>query len=76
MNIQTKFNIKDRAWYMSNNKPTEVIISAVETFNAGTNQDSIKYSASNVDNSTSWLDHANIHEGVLFCSKKALLASL
>jgi len=76
MIVKTRFNINDRVWYMQLNKPTEVIISAIEIFRVGTNQDHIKYNAKNVTNSASWLDHQHLFENMLFTSKDALLNSL
>jgi hypothetical protein len=73
---QAKFNIEDRVWYMKNNKPTEVIISAIEIFFVNTNQDQITYNAKHVDNSFSWLDHTKLQEAWLFKSKTELLESL
>jgi hypothetical protein len=74
--FQAKFNIEDRVWYMKNNKPTEVVISAIEIFYVNTNQDRITYNAKNVDHSVSWLDHTNLRESWLFKSKTELLESL
>lgn len=74
--FQTKFNLEDRVWYMKNNKPTEVIISAVEIFFVNTNQDRITYNAKHVDHSVSWLDHTKLQEEWLFKSKIELLESL
>lgn len=76
MRFETKFNLNDLAWYMKNNKPTEVVISAIEIFYVGKNQDHIKYNARNVKNSVSWLDHQNLYENKLFKSKGDLLNSL
>ena len=76
MNFKTKFNLEDRVWYMKDNCPTEVIISAIQIFEVGTNQSHIKYNARNVTNSTSWLDHQNLFECMLFKSKGELLKSL
>lgn len=76
MDIETKFNVNENAWYMKDNKPVEVIISSIDTFHVGSDQDHIKYNARNIHNSTSWLDHQNIFESVLFKSKEGLLTSL
>jgi len=76
MRLETKFNLEDRVWYMKNNKPVEVIISAIEIFYVDTNQDRIKYNGKDVINSVSWLDHTNLHESMLFSSKEKLLESL
>ncbi len=76
MKFETKFNKNDHAWYMKDNKPTEVIISAIEIFYVGTDQDKIKYNGRNVRDSTSWLDHTNLFEYMLFKSKDDLLKSL
>lgn len=76
MKFETKFNLEDHAWYMKDNKPTEVVISAIEIFYVGTNQDRITYNAKNVTNSVSWLDHTKLQEGQLFKSKPELLESL
>ncbi len=76
MNFETKFNLNDKAWYMKNNKPVEVIISAIKIFHVGTNQDQLKYNARNVSNSVSWLDHTDLFECDLFKSKNELLKSL
>jgi len=76
MNFETKFNLDDHAWCMKDNKPTEVIISAIEIFFVNTNQDQMKYNAKNVPHSISWLDHTNLFESMLFKSKDELLKSL
>ena len=76
MIFETKFNLDDHVWYMKDNKPTEVIISAIEIFYVNTNQDRIKYNGKNVSNSVSWLDHTNLHQDMLFRSKEELLESL
>jgi len=76
MIIETKFNVDEISWFMKDNKPIEVIISAIQVFRVNTNQDHIKYNAKDVTNSVSWLDHQNLLEGRLFKSKSALLSSL
>lgn len=76
MKFETEFNIGDRVWCMKENKPVEVVISAIEIFFVNTNQDRIKYNAKNTIHSVSWLDHTNLFEGSLFKSKKELLNSL
>jgi len=76
MNIKTKFNLKDSVWFMKNNKPINVIISAIHVFVVGTNQDHIKYNGKDVINPVSWLDHSNLFEDELFNSKESLLESL
>lgn len=76
MNFETKFSLKDRVWFMKNNKPKEVIISAIHIFFVGTGQDQTKYNASDVTNSVSWLDHTDLFERILFESKSDLLKSL
>lgn len=76
MIFETKFNVKDSAWYMKDNKPVEVIISAIEIFYVNTNQDKIKYNARDVIGSVSWLDHTNLFENKLFKSQNELLESL
>ena len=76
MNFKTKFNLEDRAWYMKDNKPIEVIVSAIHIFHVGTSRDHIKYSAKNITNSVSWLDHQHLFEDTLFRSKSELLKSL
>lgn len=76
MKFETSFNIGDHAWCMKENKPVEVVISAIEIFFVNTNQDRIKYNAKNATHSISWLDHQNLFEGMLFKSKKELLNSL
>jgi len=75
MKFETKFNLKDRAWYMKDNKPVEVSISAIYTFYVNTNQDQIKYSGKDVINPKTWIDHQNLFEGILFTSKDDLLNS-
>lgn len=47
MKFETSFNIGDHAWCMKENKPVEVVISAIEIFFVNTNQDRIKYNAKN-----------------------------
>lgn len=74
--FQAKFNIGDHVWYMHNNKPTEVIISAIKIFFVGTNQDRINYSAKSATHSVSWLDHTALPETLLYNSKIELLKTL
>ena len=76
MIFETKFNLEERAWYMKDNKPTEVIISAIEIFYVGTNQDRVKYNGKSITASVSWLDHTNLLEAILFKTKEELLGSL
>jgi len=76
MIFETKFNLKDSAWYMKDNKPVEVIISAINIFYVDTNQDKIHYNARDLVGSVSWLDHTNLFEDMLFKSKNKLLESL
>lgn len=76
MKFITKFNLGDRAWFMKNNKPLEVIISSISIFEVGTNQSCIKYTARNITHSVSWLDHEHLHEPSLFHSKQGLMESL
>lgn len=76
MEFKTKFNKGERVWFMKNNKPTEAIISAIEIFYVGTNQDRISYNATDVINPVTWLDHTNLQESSLYNSKQELLESL
>ena len=76
MEFKTEFNKEDKVWYMKNNKPTEVKISCIEIFYVGTDQDRIKYSATDIINPKTWLDHINLFESILYKSKKELLDSL
>ena len=76
MEFKTKFNIGDRVWYIKNNKPTEVRITAIEIFYMGTNQDHIKYNATDIINPITWIDHINLFENMLYCSRAELLKSL
>lgn len=76
MDIKTKFNLKDSVWFMKDNKPVNALISAIETFNVGTDQDKIKYNGRKISNSVSWLDYTNLLEGKLFNSKDELLKAL
>lgn len=76
MTFYTKFNVLDTAWYMKNNVPTEVIISAIRIFYVNTDQDTIMYNAKDAVRPQNWLDHTEIHEFQLFNTKAELLASL
>ncbi|MFK5950688.1 MAG: hypothetical protein QM500_18200 [Methylococcales bacterium] len=76
MEFKTKFNKNDHVWYMKDNKPVEVIISAIEIFYVATNQDRIKYNAKDVINSRSWLDHTHLFEDMIFKTKDDLMKSL
>jgi len=76
MKFETQFDKGERVWFMKDDKPIEVIISAIEIFHVNTNQDYTKYNARNINNSTSWLDHKNLFENVLFKTKGGLLKSL
>lgn len=75
MEIITKFSINDNAWFMKDNKPTKIIISAIETFSVDTKQH-IKYNGWDAINRATWIDHTNISEDCLFPSKEELLKSL
>lgn len=74
--FHAKFNVGDRVWYMKNNRPTEVVISAIEIFFVNTDQDRITYNAENAVNPVSWLDNTKLQEANLFKSKTDLLESL
>ena len=76
MKFETKFNIGDHVWYMKDNKPIEVVISSIDIFEVGTNQNHIKYTARNTIHSVSWLDHQHLFEASLFRTKEGLLQSL
>lgn len=76
MKFETKFNKGDSVWYMNSNKPTNIIISAIEIFYVGTNQDRIHYSATDVINPKTWIDHQHLSESELYSSKEELLKSL
>lgn len=76
MDFETKFNIGDRAWFMKDNIPTEVVISCIQIFHVGTNQDCTKYNARKVVGSVSWLDHQHLFEDSLFKTKRDLLSFL
>ena len=74
--FHAKFNIGEHVWLIKNNKPIEVVISAIEVFYVNTNQDRITYNAKDVVNSVSWLDHTKLQETLLFRSKVELLEAL
>jgi len=76
MILKTKYNLDDIVWYMKDNKPVAVIISAIEIFEVGTNQSYIKYNATDVLSPVTWLDHTNLYENILYPSKEMLLESL
>lgn len=76
MEFKTKFNKDDVVWYMKDNKPTEVKITCIQIFYVGTNQDRITYSATDIINPVTWIDHQYLTEEILFISKDELLKSL
>lgn len=76
MDFKTKYNLNDKVWFMKDNKPTEVKISAIEIFYVNTNQDTIKYNAKDCTNPKTWLDHTNLNESNLFPTKELLIQSL
>lgn len=76
MKFETVFNLGDRVWFMKDNNPTEAVISAVQIFHVGNNQDSVQYNAKKVVGSVSWLDYQHLHEPSLFASKAELIYSL
>lgn len=76
MKFESIFNLGDHAWCMKDNKPIEVVISAINIFFVGTNQSSITYNAKDAVRPVSWLDHTNLQESHLFSSKSNLLDSL
>lgn len=76
MKFETKYNKGDHVWYMKNNNPTEVEISAINIFYVNTDQDKIMYSGWDVKNRVSWIDHQYLHENMIYKSKQELLNSL
>ena len=76
MQFNTEYNKGDHCWIMKNNKPTEIIISAIEIFYVGTNQDRISYSAIDAKDPKTWLDYTNIQEYDIFETKQDLLDCL
>jgi len=66
----------DIVWFMKDNKPTRIKISASEIFNVDSNQARISYSAEDCENPKTWIDHQYLQEPELFLSKEALLKSL
>jgi len=76
MEFKTKCNLGDTVWFMKNNKPIEVIITSIHIFHSDGNLNKIKYSASNIINSISWIDHENLFENTVFKLKSELLESL
>ena len=76
MKISTKYNLKDAVWFMKNNVCVNAVIASIKTFNVGTNQDNVVYSAYDFKSPVSWQDHVNLHENMLFESKQDLLFSL
>lgn len=72
MEIKTKFSLDQTVWFMKDNHPTPVEISAIKTFNVGTNQDSVRYNATDCRLPKSWLDHEDLHENILFATKDDL----
>lgn len=75
MDIKTKFSVGDRVWLMKNNKPTEMIVSAIEIF-AKTDAQLITYNGWDSSDRKTWIDHSQISEGCLYSSKEELLKSL
>lgn len=71
-----KFGKGEHVWYMKNNKPTEVTLSAIEIFYVNTDQDHIKYNATDVINPKTWLDHTDLFEHQIYRTKQELLESL
>ena len=76
MKFESIFNLGDHAWCMKDNKPIEVVISAINIFFVGTTQSRITYDANDVVRPVSWLDHTDLEESRLFTSKTKLLDSL
>ena len=76
MKFETRFDVGESAWIMEDNKPKEVIISAIEIFYVNTNQDFVKYKAKNAVNPVTWLDNTNLRDEQLYKTKHLLLASL
>lgn len=75
MNITTKFAVGDRAWFMKNNRPTEMIISAIQTFTSE-KEISVRYNGWDVLDRKTWIDHNDIQENILYPSKEDLIKSL
>lgn len=75
MDIKTKFSTGDRAWFMTNNMPTEIIISAIEIFITADKR-LITYNGWDSLNRKTWIDHSRISEGCLYSQKEELLKSL
>ena len=76
MKIETKFNIEDNVWFMKDNRPLEVNISAIKVSRIGGNKTTIQYNARDIVGSVSWLDHEHLFEYKVFKSKNDLLKSL
>jgi len=76
MTVTTKFDVGDIAWYMYQNKPTEIIISSCVIYCPhGSNELRVIYTAYDKIKNGNWLDH-HIHECMMFNSKEELLKSL
>ena len=76
MEFESKYNVSDEVWYMTNNKPISVIISSIEISYISDEKRYVKYTARDKNNPVSWLDHTNLFEDMLFESKEKLLKSL
>lgn len=76
MNIKTKFDLGQSVYFMQDNTVHNGIISCVETFNVGTNQDQVTYNAKQAFKTITWLDYTNLKEKNLFATKEECLANL
>ena len=76
MKFITKFNKGDKVWFMSDNRPTEVEISAIKIMYVDNRSNHIKYNAKDVVCPRSWLDYTDVFEESLFKTKEELLKSL
>ena len=76
MTIETKYNLSDTVYFMKGSQVIKATISAIETFNVGTNQDYIKYNAKDFDNAQTWLDYTNLQEDKIYPTKEELVKSL
>jgi hypothetical protein len=75
MIFTTKFDVCNRAWFMKNNRPTEMIISAIQTF-ISEKETLVKYNGWDVLDRKTWIDHHDIQENILYPSKEDLIKSL
>ena len=76
MHIKTKYDLKDRVYFLRNNIVTSGVISCVKTSSTKVALVTTHYHLQKDGSDGNWLDFSDLREEDLFASKEELLKSL